>query len=397
VRERDVPRVDAIEVVGLKRVAPEVLLRHVRQRTGAPLDAEALAADLQRAYGDGHYERLDYTVRRDGARTVLRLLPVEKTWGPDYLRLGLQLQSTLGQGSTYQLRAALQRTWLNTLGAELLLGAELGSVTGIKAEFTQPLLVSQRVFVDAVAEYRRERSDYFFLDQRIAEYRSVEKRLELGLGLNLLRLGELRAAAWAGQSDRTLETGIDLFAALPRPDAAGWVLGLEFDRLDRLYFPRSGWALRTQWRADERNGWRRVSAEARAAAPWGDWVLAGRAGWTASTHGELPLEGAARLGGFLNLSGFAAGQLIGDHVAYGHVRAERIIGRLPLGLRGDMRLGLALEAGRVGDPYTRQERDGLLRGATLYLGGETPLGAVYVGLGRASGGAYNAYLFLGTP
>jgi NTE family protein len=84
-------------------------------------------------------------------------------------------------------------------------------------------------------------------------------------------------------------------------------------------------------------------------------------------------------------------------VAYGHVRAERIIGRLPLGLRGDMRLGLALEAGRVGEPYTRQERDGLLRGATLYLGGETPLGAVYVGLGRASAGAYNAYLFLGTP
>lgn len=397
VRERDVPRVDAIEVVGLERVAPEVLLRHVRQRAGSPLDADELAADLQRAYGDGHYERLDYTVRREGARTVLRLLPVEKTWGPDYLRLGLQLQSTLNQGSTYQLRAALQRTWLNALGADLLLAAELGSVTGIKAEFTQPLLASQRVFVDAVAEYRRERSDYFFLEQRIAEYRSVQKRLEFGLGLNLLRLGALRAAGWAGQTSRRLETGIDLFAALPSPDPAGWMVDLDLDRLDRLYFARSGWALRARWLADERNGWRRAHAEGRAAAPWGNWVLAGRASWTASTEGMLPLSEAARLGGFLNLTGFAAGQLIGDHVAYGHVRAERIIGRLPLGLRGDMRLGLALEAGRVGEPYTRQKRDGLLRGAALYLGGETPLGAVYVGLGRASGGSYNAYLFLGTP
>jgi NTE family protein len=62
-----------------------------------------------------------------------------------------------------------------------------------------------------------------------------------------------------------------------------------------------------------------------------------------------------------------------------------------------MRLGLALEAGRVGEPYTVQKRGGLLRGAALYLGGETPLGSVYVGLGRASGGAVNAYLFLGTP
>lgn len=401
VAERDVPRVDRIEVLGLQRVAPELLLRHVRQRAGAPLDAATLATDLERAYGDGHYERLDYTVLRErtpeGDRTVLRLLPAEKAWGPDYLRLGLQLQSTLNQGSRYQLRAALQRTWLNPLGAELLLAAELGDATGLQAEFVQPLDPAQRWFADALVEYRRERSDYFLVEQRIAEYRSARSRLELGLGVNFMRLGQLRAAGWAGESTRSLETGIDLFAALPEPRLGGWVLAVDLDRLDRLYFPRSGWALQAQWRADERSGWRRVHAEGRAAAPWGDWVLGGRASWTAATHGTLPLSEAPRLGGFLNLTGFAAGQLIGDHVAYGHVRAERIIGRLPLGLRGDMRLGLALEAGRVGEPFTRQKREGLLRGAALYLGGETPLGSVYVGLGRASGGAYNAYLFLGTP
>jgi NTE family protein len=33
----------------------------------------------------------------------------------------------------------------------------------------------------------------------------------------------------------------------------------------------------------------------------------------------------------------------------------------------------------------------------LYLGGETPLGPVYVGIGRGRSGASNAYLFLGTP
>ncbi len=401
VRERDVPRVDAIEVVGLQRVAPELLLRHVRQRTGAPLDAQTLVTDLERAYGDGHYERLDYTVRREAegghVRTVLRLLPTEKSWGPDYLRLGLQLQSTLNQGSRYQLRAALQRTWLNPLGAELLLAAELGDATGVMAEFVQPLDPAQRWFVDALVEHRRERSDYFLVEQRIAEYRSARSRLELGVGLNLVRLGQLRAAAWAGESRRSLETGIDLFARLPEPSLRGWVLGFELDRLDRLYFPRSGWALLAQWRADEKSGWRRASAEGRAAAPLGDWVLAGRASWTASTQGTMPLSEAARLGGFLNLTGFAAGQLIGDDVAYAHLRAERIIGRLPLGLRGDMRFGLALEAGRVGLPYTLQKREGLLRGAALYLGGETPLGSVYVGLGRASGGAVNAYLFVGTP
>lgn len=82
---------------------------------------------------------------------------------------------------------------------------------------------------------------------------------------------------------------------------------------------------------------------------------------------------------------------------YAHVRAERIIGQLPLGLRGDMRLGLALEVGRTGGRYAGDARGGLLESLTTYLGGETPFGPVYVGLGFARGGNTNAYLVLGAP
>ncbi len=397
VREGDVPRVDAIEVVGLQRVAPEVLLRHVRQQVGAPLEVEALSEDLVRAYADDHYERLDYAVRHDRGRSVLELRAAEKSWGPDYLRLGLQLQSTLSQGSGYRLRAALQRTWLNRLGGELLVAGEIGDVTGLEAAFTQPLEPAQRWFVDVHAAYRRERSDYFFIEQRIAEYRSLRSEIEFGLGRNLVQLGHVRAAAWASRTRRDLETGVDVFADLAEPRGAGWLLALELDRFDRLYFPRGGWSVSARWRADERNDWRRLSLDGRLVGTWGSWVVGTRASWTGADHGTLPLAEAPRLGGFLNLTGFATGQLIGDDVAYGHVRAERIIGQLPMGLRGDMRLGIALEAGRVGTPYAMQKRNGTLQGVAVYLGGETPIGSVYVGLGRASGGAFNAYLFLGTP
>jgi NTE family protein len=67
------------------------------------------------------------------------------------------------------------------------------------------------------------------------------------------------------------------------------------------------------------------------------------------------------------------------------------------GLRGDMRLGFALEAGKVAQPYTVQRRNGWLHSVAVYLGGETPLGPVYVGVGRGSDGLTNAYLFIGTP
>ena len=118
---------------------------------------------------------------------------------------------------------------------------------------------------------------------------------------------------------------------------------------------------------------------------------------TGSPRGVLPVSEADTLGGFLNLSAYGSGQFIADTLRYGHVRAERIIGQLPLGLRGDMRVGLALELGRTANPYSETRRDGLLDSVALYLGGETPFGPVYVGLGLGSRGASNAYLFLGTP
>ncbi|CAD5372525.1 Patatin [Rubrivivax sp. A210] len=397
VGERAPPRIDEIRIAGLQRADPAVVSRHLEQRLGAPLDTQALTRDLLRAYGDGHFERVDYSILDEHDRRVLRVLPVEKPWGPDYLRLGLRLESTLSQGSTYRLRAGYQKTWLNALGGELLVSGEIGSSTGLAADFHQPLDAAQRTFVEAQAEYRRERLDYFFLDQRVAEYRSGRSRLEVAAGLTLPQLGQLRLGWRETRINNRLDTGVDIFALMPERSIGGWLLSLDADRLDRLYAPRRGWALQASWFESPRRDYSRASFEVRGAMPWQNYVVGSRVAWVGAARGELPLSDAGRLGGFLNLTGFANGQLIGDDVAYAHVRAERIIGRLPLGLRGDMRLGVALETGRVGLPYARQRRDGWLQSLAVYIGGETPLGPVFLGLGQGSGKSTNAYLFIGTP
>ena len=397
VRENEVPRIDEIQVAGLLRVDEALVRRWLEQRDGVSLNTQALTRDIGRAYGEGHYERLDYSVQRIGGRQVLRLLPVEKSWGPDYFRMGLQLESNFSQGSSYLVRAGYQKTWINRLGGELLVVGELGNSSGASVEFYQPLTSSQRYFVEASVEYKRQRNDYFFAEQRVAEYRSVRTRLDLVGGLNIDLLGQLRAGWRETQASNELQTGIDIFALLPERSSGGLIVSLDVDRLDRLYFPRRGWAAQASFYSSERRDFSRVGMELRAAVPWQDFVLAARAAWVGSPRGRLPLSEAGRLGGFLNLTGFANGQLVGDDVAYGHVRAERIIGRLPLGLRGDMRLGLALEAGKVADPYAVQKRGGWLNSVALYVGGETPLGPMYLGLGRGSGGSGNAYLFIGTP
>jgi len=90
-------------------------------------------------------------------------------------------------------------------------------------------------------------------------------------------------------------------------------------------------------------------------------------------------------------------QIIGDSLYYGSVRAEKILGHLPIGLRGDMRLGIALETGKVDGRYSELELEGWQNSIAVYLGGETPLGPAFIGYGYSQEGMSSIYLFIGTP
>lgn len=387
-------RIDEIEVAELKTVNPATLTRYLDQQVGQPLDASALNKSLLRAYGDGHYQQVDYTLLRQHDRNVLRILPVEKSWGPDYLRLGLNLDTTLRAGSNYALRAAYQKTWLNRLGGELLFTADLGSESGVGVDFYQPLDPAQRYFVEAEASTRYEYAPLYIGDQRVTLYRNRVSTLDLTAGINLQLLGQARLGWREERRDLGVETGLPLLpqAALR---SSGVLADLQLDQLDRLYLPTSGWALHMSWFESAREDYNQVALQANTAHPIGDWVVATRLKYDGSTHGQLPLQALSSLGGFLNLSGYADGQLLGDKVLYGHLRFERIIGRMPLGLTGDMRLGLALEAGKMGRPLNVQGPSQWLDSTALYLGGETPFGPVYVGAGWSSQGKSNVYLSLG--
>jgi NTE family protein len=79
------------------------------------------------------------------------------------------------------------------------------------------------------------------------------------------------------------------------------------------------------------------------------------------------------------------------------VRGEKIIGRMPLGLTGDLRAGLSLETGRMRERFTETHLEGWQPAGAVYLGGDTPLGPLYLGYGLAKGGHHSLYLFLGLP
>ena len=395
-RPDDNPVIDQIEITGQKRVPPDYVDRHITVRPGEPMDTAELEGNLLRMYGDGHFESVDYTLLRNRDKNILRVTPTEKTWGPDYLRFGLNLESAMNAESTYNLRAAYHRTWLNPLGGEWLTTVQVGNAPGISTDFYQPLDRRQRFFLQPSFSYASRTYNVHQNNRRIAQLDVREADLNLLGGVNVGLLGPVKFGWQERYRRNEIGIGMPMLSAESRR-FGGWLTSIDFDQMDRLYAPTRGWSARGNYFSSAGEGYGRAELDLRGAYPVRDIVLLGRLYGAAATRGTLPGYDAASLGGFLNLSGFVKDQMLGDSALYGHMRAEKIVGHMPLGLRGDLRVGLALEAGRVDRRYTETQLQGWQRSTALYLGGETPLGMMYLGLGHAPNGMTNVFVFVGTP
>jgi NTE family protein len=391
-------RVDAIEIVGLEHVNPADVSRLITQEPGQPLDTAALNADLLRVYGEGFFESVDYSLLRERDRNILRVTPIEKAWGPDYLRFGIALLTDRSTGSTYALRAAYHKTWVNPLGAELLATAQIGNSMGAGLDFYQPLDAGQAYFLETAVSVRRDFLWLFQNDNKVAEYSIIESNAAVSLGARIGTLGQARIGYRQTYKRGDLSIGSPV---LPEYSInfGGVFAAIDLDRNDRIYQPRNGWAAQGSYFVADGKGYSKLVAELRGATQIGaDWVVQARASYQGSPTGELPIYDVADLGGFLNLSAFARKQLLGDNATYAGLRIERILGEMPLGMRGDMRLGLALEIGKFGRLYTETQRTGWQNSVGIYFGGETPIGPVFVGYAYSPSSGYaNAYLLVGVP
>ena len=391
-------RVDAIEVTGLDRVNPGDVTALITQQAGKPLDAARLDDDLLRVYGQGYFETVDYSLLRERDRNILRITPIEKAWGPNYLRFGLSLMSDRSTGSTYALRVAYHKTWVDALGAELLATAQIGNRVGAGLDYYQPLSAAQDFFVEPRVFARREQVWLFQNDDKVAEYRVAESAADIALGARIGNLGQARVGWRQTYKRADLAIGSPVLPDFSMNFGGGYV-DIDLDHNDRIYDPRNGWAAHGSYFVASGKGYSKLLVGLRGAKQIGsDWVVQARVSYQGSPTGQLPIYDMAELGGLFNLSAFATKQLMGDDATYGGLRIERILGELPLGLRGDMRLGVALEAGKFGKLYTETERTGWQNSIGVYLGGETPIGPVYIGYAYSPSSGYsNAYLLVGVP
>jgi NTE family protein len=374
---------------------------------GKPLNGAEVDTMINGLYGLGDFETIDYSVVTEGsgedAQTGVEVHARRKSWGPNYLRFGLNLQDDFQGNNRYNAATRFVVTEINNLGAEWRTDLQIGNNPKAVSEFYQPLTAERLWFIAPSARIEARDLPIYSDDVQIADFRQRFAEADLDIGRNLGDWGELRMGYHringAARSYYGNPSLVD-----PEFNNGEYFFKFSVDRLDNVDFPREGSTFTLQWDAD-RLGLGSDFASDRVTADWLEafsldrntlilWTSAGTTldGSISATH----IQDFYPLGGFLNLSGLAPQALYGPNYAIARAIYLRKVGRGGQGFFDfPVYIGMSLEAGNIWQQRSSIGWGGARKDVSLFLGLDTPVGPLYLGSGYDQSGNNAFFLFLG--
>lgn len=398
----DTAAVDEIRFENLQRVDPQIARSTMETREGEPIEQKVLDRDMQRLFGSGDFEHVSYSLIEEHGKRILAVDAAEKSWGPNYLRMGLGLSSDLSGDSFFNLLASYRMTWLNHLGAEWRIDAQAGRTSRLSTEFYQPLQRGPGLFVAPGASVQRRTTNVYERDQRVAIFDATDATASFDLGAQLTRYGEIRMGIEATRHRTSLDTGPPVIdVSRGDLDTTALTVRALLDQMDNLNFPRAGYGASLDVRSARKSlgsdaNYTRVDASGTFVHSFGDHTFQLGAKFAKRLGSDpLPPSEMFQWGGFLQLSGLPTGALAGEDLRFVRLMYYNRLARWSL-LDG-VYAGFSLEAGRMRQNLLPGNDLGTLYAGSLLLGIDTPLGPLYFGYGHATQGFNSFYLFLGRP
>lgn len=394
-----VARVDFINIDKPARVSEGIIARRLSTTAGGTLDIDTLRGDLTRIYDLGDFERVDFRVVQTQDGEGLQIDAKEKSWGPNYLRFGFNLNDDFEGDNRFNILLNYTRTWVNPLGGEWKNEFSIGRTRKVFTEFYQPLDPYGAWFVAPRAQYLQDTRDVYDGDRRVAQYNTKTSEVAFDTGLELGKHGEIRfgllrdwvkAAPRVGASD------------LPQFDIrqGAYTASIAYDRVDDVNFPRNGILIRSHlFMAREELGadatYDKLDLNWLTAFTYNTHTMFGSIELGTNLNDQLPFYDTFRLGGFQHLSGYHTEQLSGQYLAYGRLVYYERVGHLPKAAGSGIYLGASLEAGNVWDTRDQVGLHDLRKSLALFASADTNIGPLYFAYGLSDGGNYRFYLFLG--
>jgi len=404
-------RLAAVRIEGTSHTNPDRLVAMLENKPGDAFDSARAERDTRRLAAGGDYTRADYQLVREPGGDALVFELEDKPWGPNYLHAGLDLSTDFRGRSAFNLKLSHNRHWLTRNGTEWRNRVQIGEVPQLFTELYHPLLwTSSRAddwFVAGYGGVERRRLVRYSSDggQELAIIERDQAHTGLDIGQPWGEFGELRL----GWSRLVLNARVAL--ASPAFGVPGGARGrliedalrarAVVDQLDYAVFPQSGYRGTLEAWVGQRSGdltgsFHRIEADGTVVRSLGADTFELHALLQTSEQGAGSSIERYSVGGFHRLSGYQPGQLIGNHALLLRLGWYRRLTQTPTLTRGFF-VGATLEAGNAWSQRSDIALSTLRTGMSVFLGADTGIGPLYLGLTYAPQGRAGLALFIGRP
>jgi NTE family protein len=401
VRDRNPIMIDFVKITRAKRVNEYLIRGRMETKAGKPLNFDRLEKDLTSVYAIGDFETVGFDIKKEDGRNGLILKAREKSWGPEYLRFGLNMQSDVGGTNNYSTVLDYRHTQMNPLGGEWRVVGQLGQTSGLSTDFYQPLDYQNFYFIDPVLEYKKTLTDIYAAgtDRRTAQYRTTESGGGVDVGVNLRSYLEARVGLRSSIVNAKPEVGDESLPNFENIQKTGVLAQINFDQLNDHRFPTKGIKAETRlFLSEESFGadqeYQKLDftfGKATTLAERHTFITMFQGG--VSLENNTPFYDKFTAGGFLKLSGLGEGQLRGENMGVGDlIYMYKLVDTK--GFANKVYVGGSFEAGNVWENKSDFGED-LIYGGSLFLGLDTILGPLYIGYGQAERHDGRAFVYLG--
>lgn len=401
------PLIESIQITNNVGVDPGILLKRVTVELGKVLDLAELEKSLRQLYQLGYFETVNFRlVREEGSEGYhLHFEPVVKSWGPNYIRFGLEMNTDFAGQSGFNLKASHRTRPFNRLEGEINTFLTLGEQNRARSEYHQPL-TSRRTWFTAVSlEALEEDFDAIVDDGDLALIQIETISATAGLGYHLGNYGEVRLTYERAQSDASVRSGAVVVDGQTFDnnsfDFGGLSLRMVLDQINNYTFPTDGWLFsveafmsRTQYGADM--DYEQLQISYGTAHTFGEkHTLLGFTDLYSSLDSEPPVQAWFEEGGLYSISGYPSDFLRGRHG--GHATAAYLYKLTELSpvLGGGVYLGVTAEVGNMWRERNQVSTNDLIYASSIAVGADTILGPINLAYGFNDNGESQLYFTLG--
>jgi NTE family protein len=402
-RERET-QIVAIALNNQSNISDQLILDNLGVAVGDVVDNKGIERATQNVYGLNKFETVSMDFKQAENGRILVVNTTAKSWGPNFVEIGASIQDDFSSDAILSLDLAYTLTELNRYGGEWRNEVSMGFEKYLATEWYQPFDEHRHYYGRMRVQSERE-------DWRVTDDNSMFVNLKkdswewtTGLGANLGRNSqiELGYVADTGKIENK-----DLSVQRIDYNQQGWYLSFSYDDLNDINFPTSGNQVRMQFfHRDEQysqtinDGNKLASSQFnldwRGAVSVNNHALLGMASYTKYDGDGAFTINQAKLGGFLNLSGYGRESLIGENKAFAALVYQYDLGRDMLGLNDyPLYLGLSIESGAVWDGASHVKQQEMLGASSVYIGSNTALGPLSFGVGLAEQGHRSVFISLG--